>query len=226
VQDACKCLGLASISHITDRIPKQHWKQIPWLATDGKMRNMLAVDEAGLNYLIMRSDKPEALRYKEWAFAIVLPSIRKTGAYVAPGMPPQGELASLIDTAKDLILTMKALVVNHHDMNIFELAEYYKRYMHACGLTQVELAERFEVTQGHISNTLRLLELPEKVRFMIVCGELPETHGRCLLQLHGNPALITELARAVIKKAMTIEELDAVVKQVIAPKKPCKQLKN
>lgn len=217
--DACRILGLGNVTNALKPIPSCHLKTFKVDITDKSgrksSRDMSFIDEAGLNQLIMRSNKPEAKRYQEWVFGTVLPSIRKTGAYAAPGLLAPPELTSLIATAKDLVLTMKALVGSYHSLNIFELAEYYKRYMLACGLTQAELAKRCGVTQGHIANTIRLLELPDKVRFMIICGELSETHGRCLLQLHGNPALITELARAAIKKSMTIDELDAVIKQVM-----------
>lgn len=43
------------------------------------------VNEAGLYSLILGSRKPEAKRFKKWVTGQVLPSIRKTGAYVEPG---------------------------------------------------------------------------------------------------------------------------------------------
>lgn len=39
------------------------------------------ISEAGLYRLIARSNKPEALKFQEWIFSEVLPSIRKTGSY-------------------------------------------------------------------------------------------------------------------------------------------------
>jgi prophage antirepressor-like protein len=83
--DACKCLGLTNVSEATRRIPKLHLSQTEVLAADGRMRKHLLLDEAGLNYLIMGSDSPKAAPYKEWTFAVVLPSIRKTGSYSMPG---------------------------------------------------------------------------------------------------------------------------------------------
>lgn len=52
------------------------------IATSGKLRAMLTISESGLYKLIMRSDKPQARAFQDWVTREVLPSIRKTGAYV------------------------------------------------------------------------------------------------------------------------------------------------
>lgn len=49
-------------------------------------QEMSIVSEAGLYSLILRSRKPEAKAFKRWVTHEVLPSIRKTGAYVAPNL--------------------------------------------------------------------------------------------------------------------------------------------
>ncbi|MGR3760646.1 BRO-N domain-containing protein [Roseobacteraceae bacterium NS-SX3] len=48
-------------------------------------RPMVIISESGLYKLIMRSDKAEARAFQDWATREVLPSIRKTDSYVAPG---------------------------------------------------------------------------------------------------------------------------------------------
>jgi prophage antirepressor-like protein len=57
--------------------------------------------ESGLYKLIMRSDKPEAARFQGWVTQDVLPTIRKTGAYVmgeekvAQGLVAEDQMALL-----------------------------------------------------------------------------------------------------------------------------------
>lgn len=48
----------------------------------GFARGATAVSESGLYALIMRSSKPEAQRFRKWVTSVVLPAIRKDGAYV------------------------------------------------------------------------------------------------------------------------------------------------
>jgi prophage antirepressor-like protein len=215
-KDVCNILGLGDVRKAMKRLDLDECTLNTVVDSAGKQQEMYIVNEVGLYRLILRSNKPQAKEFQRWVTHEVLPSIRKTGSY---SIKPGEDLSGLISTAKDLVLTMKALVSSYHPRNPFEMAEYYKRYMLDCGLNQTELAQRFGVTQGEVANTLRLLELPDKVRFMIVCGELSETHGRYLLQLNGNPALIVELARASIKKSMTVAELDAVIKQILPASK-------
>lgn len=67
---------------------------IPQLMRVGRGGTRLnLVSESGLYKLIMRSDKPEAKRFQNWVTQEVLPSIRKTGAYVVGQAP--------IETQKD-----------------------------------------------------------------------------------------------------------------------------
>lgn len=49
---------------------------------EGLHPQTLIISESGLYKLVMRSDKPEARRFQDWVTRIVLPAIRKDGAYV------------------------------------------------------------------------------------------------------------------------------------------------
>ena len=51
------------------------------VSTPGGEQEMLIISESGLYTLIMRSNKPEAKRFRKWVTSTVLPSIRKTGGY-------------------------------------------------------------------------------------------------------------------------------------------------
>ncbi|WP_186464928.1 BRO-N domain-containing protein [Azospirillum brasilense] len=50
---------------------------------DWPTRGFLCVSESGLYKLVMRSDRPEAKRFRDWVTRDVLPSIRKNGGYIA-----------------------------------------------------------------------------------------------------------------------------------------------
>ena len=102
VLDACNILGIQNVTHATEHIPSSHLRQMQVVNTNSKSRcnkwNMLFVDEAGLNQLIMRSDKPQAKHYQEWVFSVVLPSIRKTGSYPAVPNALEQAMVSLANT--------------------------------------------------------------------------------------------------------------------------------
>ena len=58
------------------------------------------ISEAGLYSLILRSRKPEAKAFKRWVTHEVLPSIRKTGAYLSPGMSNE-QVKALVATLEE-----------------------------------------------------------------------------------------------------------------------------
>ena len=51
--------------------------------TNGGTQKLKFINEPNLYRIIFRSNKPQALSFQDWVFAEVLPSIRKTGSYVA-----------------------------------------------------------------------------------------------------------------------------------------------
>ena len=54
------------------------------VSTPSGDQEMNVINESGLYHLVLVSRKPEAKKFRKWVTAEVLPSIRKTGAYVAP----------------------------------------------------------------------------------------------------------------------------------------------
>lgn len=98
--DVCRALGLSlrngSFWHhatrldLEDRrtamIPRARRPAPSPSGGEGSVK-MIIVNESGLYSLILRSDRPEAKRFKRWITAIVLPSIRKVGSFGAGAQP-------------------------------------------------------------------------------------------------------------------------------------------
>ena len=68
--------------------------------TPSGKQEMGIISEAGLYSLILRSRKPEAKAFKRWVTHEVLPSIRKTGAYLSPGMSNE-QVKALVATLEE-----------------------------------------------------------------------------------------------------------------------------
>ncbi|MDR0615191.1 MAG: Bro-N domain-containing protein [Synergistaceae bacterium] len=62
-------------------------KGVSKVYTPGGMQDMSVINESGLYALIIRSNKPEAKKFRKWVTSEVLPSIRRGGGYSAPGSP-------------------------------------------------------------------------------------------------------------------------------------------
>lgn len=93
--DICAAISIASTGNAYSRLDDDE-KGVRLVDTLGGSQNMTVVNESGLYSLILRSDKPEAKRFKKWVTSEVLPSIRKHGHYsVAPAAPVTDPMAIL-----------------------------------------------------------------------------------------------------------------------------------
>lgn len=68
------------------------------------MHHAKLVSEPGLYKLVMRSNKPEAVHFQQWVTAEVLPTIRKTGGYMAPSV------ANMVETDSEQFLARAVLI--------------------------------------------------------------------------------------------------------------------
>jgi anti-repressor protein len=83
LKDVCDVLGLSDTNKVAERLDGDELTRVKFVS-GGQTREMYAVSESGLYNVILRSDKPEAKRFKRWVTHEVLPAIRRHGAYVTP----------------------------------------------------------------------------------------------------------------------------------------------
>src|SRR3990167_2679113 len=84
--------------------------------------------------------------------------------------------------------------VQREDLNPIERALAYKRLIDEFGLGTNEVARKVGKSAPTISNTIRLLTLPDAIKDALVAGVITEGHVRPLISL-GEPALMLELFR-------------------------------
>jgi ParB family chromosome partitioning protein len=101
--------------------------------------------------------------------------------------------------------------VQREDLNPIEFAEAIGRLMSEHSYTQDSLAALLNKDRSTIANALRLLKLPEKVRAMVIAGQLSEGHARALL---GAPdgAKLEQLAEKAVLRKLSVREIEALVK--------------
>lgn len=114
-------------------------------------------------------------------------------------------------SAKDAFELALIENVQREDLNPIELAEAYDRLVHEHGYTQDALAERLGKDRTTITNAMRLLRLPARVRAKVVSGDMSEGHARALLGA-GDAALIEELAERVVVGKLSVRTTEALVR--------------
>ena len=80
--DVCKALGIANNRDAVARLDEDE-KGVALTDTLGGVQNLTTVNEPGLYALVLSSRKPEAKAFKRWITHEVIPSIRKSGGYIA-----------------------------------------------------------------------------------------------------------------------------------------------
>lgn len=104
-----------------------------------------------------------------------------------------------------------ALVENiqREDLNAIEEAEAYKRLIEDFGHSQAALARLVHKSRSHVANLLRLLELPDAVRAMVVSGELDMGHARAII---GAPD-VEALARLIAAQGLSVREAEDLARR-------------
>lgn len=87
--DISKVLGIVNHKQIRERLDDDEVGMfgIPHPQNSKKILKVSCVNESGLYSVILRSDKPEAKKFKRWVTHEVLPTIRKTGTYTMKHEP-------------------------------------------------------------------------------------------------------------------------------------------
>jgi len=100
--------------------------------------------------------------------------------------------------------------VQRKDLNAIEKAGSFQRYIDQYGCTQEELASRVNIDRSTVANLLRLLELPEAVKEMVVRSDLSAGHARALLPL-GDADEQTDFARRIVRDSMSVRATEQAV---------------
>ncbi|MDO4240980.1 MAG: ParB/RepB/Spo0J family partition protein [Microbacteriaceae bacterium] len=119
-------------------------------------------------------------------------------------------IPAIIQNTTDENMLRDALLENLHraNLNPLEEASAYQQLMSDFGITQEQLAERIGRSRPQISNTIRLLRLPEQVQEQIVAGELSAGHARAILALKADPAETVAIAKKVVKQRLSVREVE------------------
>lgn len=101
--DLCAALGMSNPAMTARRLDEAAVRQAD-ISSGGQRRSVTIVNESAMYEVVIRSDKPEAVKFRRWITGEVLPTIRKTGgAYIAPGSQAELDLTNP-DTALDKLI--------------------------------------------------------------------------------------------------------------------------
>ena len=99
--------------------------------------------------------------------------------------------------------------IQRSNLNSIEEARAYRDLLTRTNITQEELAQRMSKSRSAITNTLRLLDLPEEVQQMLFQGLLTAGHARAILTVPTDKARI-KLAEKVVNEKLSVRQTETL----------------
>jgi ParB family chromosome partitioning protein len=126
-------------------------------------------------------------------------------------------IPAIVREASDEQMLEWSLIENIHraNLNPIERAKAYQNYLKTFSLTQAEAAERLGENRSVIANYLRLLDLPDEVKQMLVEGQLTMGHARAMLSLPTDE-LRRKLANRAMAGRLSVREVERLVQKYLA----------
>lgn len=101
--------------------------------------------------------------------------------------------------------------LQREDLNPIETALGYLRLMKEFGINQTQLADELGKSKQAVSNTLRMLELPEDMQRALAEGKLTEGHGRAILMV-SDPEARKKVFALIVEKQPSVREAEALAR--------------
>lgn len=130
------------------------------------------------------------------------------------------EVPVIVKNVTDEQAAALALIENlqREDLDPIEVAEGCRRLIDQYGLTQEQAALRLGKSRSAITNTLRLLGLPDDVRQAVRRGELSTGHAKALLGLP-SAEMMSAAAKQVVEKNLNVRQTEALCRKLAKPPK-------
>ncbi len=151
--------------------------------------------------------QPLLVRKKGSGYEIVAGE-RRYQAAKAAGL---SEVPVVIREISDDEVFKLALIENlqRSDLSPLEEAQGYRQLIKEKGLTQEELAKILSKSRSAITNTLRLLDLPEEIQGLVEGGKLTAGHARAILAVPSEEGRI-QLAQKVVEERLSVRQTESL----------------
>src|SRR5579872_775692 len=121
-------------------------------------------------------------------------------------------IPAIVRETPDTDMLRDALLENLHrqELNPLEEAAAYQQLLDDFGATHEQLAQKVGRSRPHISNTLRLLNLPPSVQKRLAAGTISAGHARALLSLDDIGAQ-ERLAQRIVAEGLSVRAVEEIV---------------
>lgn len=116
-------------------------------------------------------------------------------------------------TAREMLEMAIVENVQREDLNPIERAQSFERLIEEFGLPVSEIAKRIGKSDSYVSNTLRLLALPDAIKDGLMSGAITEGHARAIAGL-GDVKLMVEAYKKILADSISVRGAEDLARRV------------
>lgn len=104
--------------------------------------------------------------------------------------------------------------LQREDLNAIDRAKALRKLIEEFGISHAETAAKIGKSREYVSNSLRLLSLPEHIQNAVVDKEISEGHARTLLALHDRPEELETLFKEITLKRLSVRATERIARSI------------
>lgn len=108
--------------------------------------------------------------------------------------------------------------LQREDLNAVDRALAFRQLADVFGLSHTDVAKKVGRSREYVSNTIRLLALPDYMLSSLKLGEMTEGHARTLLMLNDRPEEQDVVFREILMKKLSVREVERIVRKIATDK--------
>jgi len=104
--------------------------------------------------------------------------------------------------------------LQREDLNAIDRAKALKKLIDEFGISHAETAAKIGKSREYVSNSIRLLSLPEHMQSAVINKEISEGHARTLLALNDRPQELETLFKEIILKRLSVRAVERITRSM------------
>lgn len=137
------------------------------------------------------------------------------------------QVPAIIRVGDDNMTKLELAIIENlqrEDLNPVDRARAFLRLQDEFHFTHAQIGEKMGKSREYVSNTLRLMTLPQEVIEALTQGKISEGHTRPILMLNGRPEEQIVLFKEIMYKKMSVREAERVARSIATDRVRKKEL--
>lgn len=137
------------------------------------------------------------------------------------------EVPAVVRVGDDSMMKLELAIIENlqrEDLNAVERARAFQRLVDEFKFTHTQIGQKVGKSREYVSNTLRLLTLPDEILNALSAGKLTEGHTRPLMMLGDRPEEQATLFKEIVVKKISVREAERIGRRIATDKVRKKEL--